>query len=202
MDDDGALPSPLYSESHQRQTASWLGTLPLIELFLKQLSTASLLRRKRISNPGCDWLRPVGAHSARTKKVGATSNKRLDDGDENNEGGDDSEEGDNSDEQNQQPSKRPRTDGETVNPEMLGFYRRKTHTLGKEERASPRAHVARPMMGVSYLSTIGKSGLDNDLFFIWISPHGHDDFRDERVRSIVNLDLAEPSSLPQQDGMV
>ncbi|QPC76719.1 hypothetical protein HYE68_007471 [Fusarium pseudograminearum] len=41
--------------------------------------------------------------AARTKNVGATSNKRLDDGDENNEGGDDSEEGDNSDEQNQQP---------------------------------------------------------------------------------------------------
>ncbi|KAF0645768.1 hypothetical protein FPSE5266_00256 [Fusarium pseudograminearum] len=52
--------------------------------------------------------------AARTKNVGATSNKRLDDGDENNEGGDDSEEGDNSDEQNQQPSKRPRIDGETA----------------------------------------------------------------------------------------
>ncbi|KAF5232017.1 hypothetical protein FAUST_8937 [Fusarium austroamericanum] len=59
----GALPSPLYSESHQRQTD-------------------------------------------RTKKVGATSNKRLRDED-------DSEEGDNSKEQNQQLSKRPRTDDET-----------------------------------------------------------------------------------------
>uniref|UniRef100_A0A4E9EM79 Uncharacterized protein n=1 Tax=Gibberella zeae TaxID=5518 RepID=A0A4E9EM79_GIBZA len=119
--------------------------------------------------------------AGRTKKVGATSNKRLRDED-------DSEDGDNSKEQNQQLSKRPRTDDETVNPEMLGFYRRKTHTLGKEERASPRAHVARPMMGVSYLSTMEMSGLDNDL---WISPHGHDDFRDKRVRSNVNLDLAE-----------
>ncbi|CAF3626135.1 unnamed protein product [Fusarium graminearum] len=82
----------------------------------------------------------------------------------------------------------PNNMDDDVNPEMLGFYRRKTHTLGKEERASPRAHVARPMMGVSYLSTMGMSGLDNDL---WISPHGHDDFRDKRVRSNVNLDLAE-----------
>ncbi|CZS77777.1 unnamed protein product [Fusarium graminearum] len=43
----------------------------------------------------------------RTKKVGATSNKRLRDED-------DSEDGDNSKEQNQQLSKRPRTDDETV----------------------------------------------------------------------------------------
>ncbi|CAG1997263.1 unnamed protein product [Fusarium graminearum] len=44
--------------------------------------------------------------AGRTKKVGATSNKRLRDED-------DSEDGDNSKEQNQQLSKRPRTDDET-----------------------------------------------------------------------------------------
>ncbi|KAM0380691.1 hypothetical protein ACHAPK_001298 [Fusarium culmorum] len=102
MDDDGALPSPLYSESHQKQTASWLGTLPLIELFLMQMSTASLLRRKRISNLDSElWL---ALASARTKKNRATSNKRLHDGDENNEDGE---------RLNQQLSKRPRTYGET-----------------------------------------------------------------------------------------
>ncbi|KAM0302317.1 hypothetical protein ACHAPM_004309 [Fusarium culmorum] len=108
MDDDGALPSPLYSESHQKQTASWLGTLPLIELFLMQMSTASLLRRKRISNLDSElWL---ALASARTKKNRATSNKRLHDGDENNEDGEDSED---SERLNQQLSKRPRTYGET-----------------------------------------------------------------------------------------
>ncbi|CAG1965796.1 unnamed protein product, partial [Fusarium graminearum] len=136
--------------------------------------------------------------AGRTKKVGATSNKRLRDED-------DSEDGDNSKEQKQQlrqgtgndfgaildanasmsqelitmtiaVSRRRMdtsqlselSDKQSVNPEMLGFYRRKTHTLGKEERASPRAHVARPMMGVSYLSTMGMSGLDNDLFFMQV----------------------------------
>ncbi|PCD39250.1 hypothetical protein FGRA07_00521 [Fusarium graminearum] len=59
------------------------------------LCTANLIRDK-----------PVGGHSGRTKKVGATSNKRLRDED-------DSEDGDNSKEQNQQLSKRPRTDDET-----------------------------------------------------------------------------------------